>query len=111
MQFGLVNNLCRINVKCGGVNSFVRLKSGEHERFKNTMFVGKAAIPLRNNSASRNRTGCDVTHPSPGVQNRPSVTSLVASIDPEATRYASFVGVQDPRTEIIADIKDMFNVS
>jgi len=51
--------------------------------------------------------GADVGHPAPGVTNRPSVTSLVASVDVDATRYASFARVQAPRQEIIEHIGEM----
>lgn len=55
-------------------------------------------------------SGCDVTHPSPGVTNRPSVASVVSSIDAEATRYSALLSVQEPRTEIITEIKSMIQV-
>ena len=45
-------------------------------------------------------TGCDVTHPSPGVR-RPSVASLVASNDRELSKYRVEYAVQNPRAEII----------
>ncbi|CCM05785.1 uncharacterized protein FIBRA_08018 [Fibroporia radiculosa] len=51
--------------------------------------------------------GADVGHPGPGVKDRPSVTGLVASVDAEATRYTAYAGVQEPRTEIIANLADM----
>ncbi|KAI0705837.1 Piwi-domain-containing protein, partial [Cytidiella melzeri] len=84
------NNLAlKINMKCGGVNSLVR-SSGVDDLIKNSMIVG-----------------CDVTHPSPGVANRPSVASLVFSVHPEATRYNAFLSVQEPRQELISDISSM----
>lgn len=54
--------------------------------------------------------GADVSHPGPGVRNRPSIASLVASVNGDATHYTSFVGVQAPRTEIIADLEGMLYV-
>lgn len=55
--------------------------------------------------------GCDVGHPSPGVTNRPSIASLVASVDENATRYVADVRVQAPRQETIIEIGDMIKVS
>jgi len=55
--------------------------------------------------------GADVGHPGPGVKNQPSVTSLVWSWDQWACRYTAVSRVQSPRTEIIADLKDMFKIS
>lgn len=51
-----------------------------------------------------------MTHPSPGVKNRPSIASVVSSVDPEATRYHASLSVQGPRQEIITDIKSMLQV-
>jgi len=45
--------------------------------------------------------GADVGHPGPGSDTRPSVTSLVASVDAQCTRYTSVTDVQSPRVEII----------
>ncbi|KAI0957644.1 hypothetical protein AcW1_005969 [Taiwanofungus camphoratus] len=52
--------------------------------------------------------GADVGHPGPGITNRPSITSLVASVDPNCTRYTAFARVQKPRQEIIEDLGEMF---
>jgi len=52
-----------------------------------------------------------VTHPGPGVGNRPSIASLVASFDPTFSRYAAFTRVQTPRVEVIEELDDMFFVS
>ena len=54
--------------------------------------------------------GCDVTHPAPGVTNRPSVATLVASMDPFATKYHVYVSVQMPRQEIVTDIAVLLHV-
>ncbi|KZT11426.1 Piwi-domain-containing protein [Laetiporus sulphureus 93-53] len=82
------NNVAlKVNAKLGGVNSTVQ---DIFTRETPTMVVGM-----------------DVGHPGPGVTNRPSVTSLVASYDVEATRYCAFASVQAPRTEIIEDLPGM----
>ncbi|KAI0811262.1 Piwi domain-containing protein [Irpex lacteus] len=75
------NNLAlKINTKCGGINSFVRSNLAS-TLIKESMIVG--------------------------VTNRPSVASVVSSIDAEATRYSALLSVQEPRTEIITEIKSM----
>ncbi|KAI0818690.1 Piwi domain-containing protein [Irpex lacteus] len=51
--------------------------------------------------------GCDISHPAPGVRNRPSIASLVASIDSVCTRYTAHVRCQEPRQEVIEDLKGM----
>lgn len=61
--------------------------------------------------ADRRHAGCDVAHPSPGVTSRPSVASLVASVDEFATRYHTEVRVQPPRQEAIDGIGEMVKVS
>ncbi|KAF9003115.1 Piwi-domain-containing protein [Hymenopellis radicata] len=50
--------------------------------------------------------GADVSHNSPGSL-RPSISSLVWSYDAHATQYVAFSGVQSPRTEGLANLKDM----
>ena len=54
--------------------------------------------------------GADVGHPGPGVSNRPSMTSLVASLNGDCTQYAAFSSIQMPREEIIADLGQMLEV-
>ncbi|KAF8188322.1 argonaute-like protein [Pholiota molesta] len=48
--------------------------------------------------------GADVGHPGPGVQ-KPSVTSLVYSHDVHATQYVAITGIQNPREEIIENLR------
>lgn len=85
------NNLAlKINVKLGGVNGVVRDEALEMAKMTPTMFLG-----------------ADVTHPGPGVHNRPSVSSLVWSTDREFASYNTASDVQEPRTEIIAGLKGM----
>ena len=52
----------------------------------------------------------DVGHPSPGVATRPSVTSLVASVNWDCTQYVAFCGVQQPREEMIQNLEEMLTV-
>lgn len=55
-------------------------------------------------------SGCDVAHPSPGVKSRPSIASLVASVDEFATRYYTEVRVQAPRQETVDNVGGMIQV-
>lgn len=55
--------------------------------------------------------GADVIHPSPGVENKPSFTSMVANIDPMFSRYVAISKVQKSRQEIIDDAEEMVKVS
>ncbi|KAK7472435.1 hypothetical protein VKT23_000550 [Stygiomarasmius scandens] len=50
--------------------------------------------------------GADVSHPSPGSKS-PSIASLVASVDKQATRYAGLMRIQHSRMEIIVDMQEM----
>ncbi|KAI0037953.1 hypothetical protein FA95DRAFT_1567973, partial [Auriscalpium vulgare] len=50
-------------------------------------------------------------HPGPGIKDRPSVRSLVASYDNSLPRYAAFARVQQPRAEIILDLKEMMEAA
>jgi hypothetical protein len=54
--------------------------------------------------------GADVTHPGPGIRDRPSIASLVSSFDSTFSRYAAFTRVQPPRVEVIEDLEEMFIV-
>ena len=100
-------------MKVGGINSYVT----PHERIIDMM---KDAIIVGESTFVRDRTrvliscyvlGCDVTHPPPGVTSRPSVASLVASMDVGATRYKVHLDVQSPRQEIISNMVPMLDVS
>ncbi|KAI0934439.1 hypothetical protein AcV5_006280 [Taiwanofungus camphoratus] len=84
------NNVAlKINAKIGGVNSAIK-------------------SPVMSFLADAMVVGTDVGHPGPGVSSRPSITSLVASVDPYATRYAAYANVQSPRQEIIEELGNMF---
>ncbi|KAH9842843.1 Piwi domain-containing protein [Rhodofomes roseus] len=83
-----LNNVAlKINAKIGGINSRVDDKS----------LVPPGTMVI----------GMDVGHPGPGVTARPSVTSLVASVNWDCTQYIAFCGVQPPRVEMIANLKQM----
>jgi len=87
------NNVAlKINAKIGGVNSKALPTDGSLQAIVPplTMVIG-----------------ADVGHPGPGVSNRPSMTSLVASLNDDCTQYAAFSSIQAPRQEIIADLKKM----
>lgn len=49
-------------------------------------------------------------HPSPGVLDRPSYASVVASVDMDATLYTADCRVQRARLEMIADLRAMVKV-
>ncbi len=74
---------------------------GEYPRHSYTLVLDLLGIEI---------TGCDVTHPAPGVTTRPSVASLVASIDEGATRYRVYLDAQPPRQEMITSIASMLEV-
>jgi len=54
--------------------------------------------------------GADASHPGAGVRNQPSISGLVWSTDPTATKYAAISNVQDPGQEMILDLGPMFTV-
>lgn len=56
------------------------------------------------------RLGADVSHPAPGIQ-KPSVTSLVYNHDRFATKYTAITKLQDPRHEVIVELKDMMKTA
>ncbi|KAI0670510.1 Piwi domain-containing protein [Trametes maxima] len=83
------NNVAlKINARLGGTNSTL---DTEAARFLETSMV----------------VGADVGHPGPGVATRPSVTGLVASVDPMVSKMTSFAEVQQPRQEIIEHLEKM----
>ncbi|CAG8640305.1 9527_t:CDS:10, partial [Ambispora leptoticha] len=84
-------NVClKMNVKLGGMNSFLL---PEH-----IPFIAERPTILM---------GADVTHPAPGDTVRPSIAALCASMDAKASRYAAAIRVQTGREEIIADLINM----
>ncbi|KAF9896641.1 argonaute 1, partial [Lobosporangium transversale] len=84
-------NVClKMNVKLGGMNSFLSPQQ--------TPFLAQKPTIL---------FGADVSHPRPGDTTRPSIASLVGSMDSKAARYAATVRVQTAKTETIADLGGM----
>ena len=111
-------NVClKINVKLGGMNSFLKAQDIPFISDRPTILMG-----------------ADVTHPAPGKDtnlfvilsncrdsnllllgligasnnnSRPSIASLCASMDAKASRYAASIRVQAAREEIIVDLANM----
>ncbi|KAG5462993.1 MAG: Piwi domain-containing protein, partial [Olpidium bornovanus] len=81
----------QMNVKLGGDNSFIHPKEIPFLSEKPTIIMG-----------------ADVTHPTGGdAGGRPSIASLVGSMDAQGARYASAVRVQGSRVESIEDMGGM----
>ncbi|OAQ24024.1 Piwi-domain-containing protein [Linnemannia elongata AG-77] len=85
-----VNVCLKINVKLGGINAVL----SPHQ----IPFLAEQPTIL---------FGADVSHPSPGDTTRPSIASLVGSMDAKAAHYVATVRLQTARTEIIADLQGM----
>ena len=84
-------NVClKMNVKLGGSNAFIHPNEVPFLSEEPTIIMG-----------------ADVTHPTSGDINRPSIASLVGSMDAQGARYASAVRVQGSRVENIEDIGGM----
>jgi len=84
------NNLgLKINAKAGGVN-FCSI----HESLRLCQSVPTMIV------------GADVGHASPGVQ-RPSLASVVYSVDQTLSRYHARAKLQQGRVETIADLREM----
>ncbi|KAL6300526.1 Piwi domain-containing protein [Sparassis latifolia] len=83
------NNVAlKINAKTGGINSTI-------------------ISPVNKVLSTAMIVGADVSHPAPGVLNRPSIASLIASMDDNVSNYTSQIHLQEPRHEIIANLKVM----
>ncbi|CAB4425198.1 unnamed protein product [Rhizophagus irregularis] len=84
-------NIClKINVKLGGMNSFINPSQIPFITQRPTIIMG-----------------ADVTHPAPGEQNTPSIAAVTASMDAKAFRYAASVRVQIGRQEVISDLAEI----
>lgn len=89
-----VNNLIlKINLKIGGKN----------------FYPDGTLRYLRNDKVPTMILGADVSHPGPGSR-MPSVSALVASVDEYFLKYVASTRIQESRTEMIRNIKDMLNV-
>ncbi|TFK56870.1 Piwi-domain-containing protein [Heliocybe sulcata] len=83
------NNLTlKINVKLGGVNSYVTSSVMDHLKAEGVMALG-----------------ADVSHPTDLSQ--PSVAALVSSWDDRCTKYVASIRIQRPRQEVIEDMQEM----
>lgn len=51
--------------------------------------------------------GCDVSHPAPHIRDRPSLASVVYSMNSTATQYKVHLDCQAPRQEIIEHLAEM----
>uniref|UniRef100_U9UWV0 Piwi-domain-containing protein n=1 Tax=Rhizophagus irregularis (strain DAOM 181602 / DAOM 197198 / MUCL 43194) TaxID=747089 RepID=U9UWV0_RHIID len=84
-------NIClKINVKLGGMNSFISPSQVPFITDRPTILMG-----------------ADVSHPGPGDLNLPSIAALCGSMDSRASRYSASIRVQSGRTDIIADLGNM----
>ncbi|KAJ3350930.1 eukaryotic translation initiation factor 2C, 2 [Entophlyctis luteolus] len=86
-------NVClKINVKLGGMNSY--LSNGQ------LPFVSERPTIV---------FGADVTqqHPAPGSASTQSIAALVGSMDAQCSRYAASIRVQKGRQEMIQDLASM----
>ncbi|KAG9294768.1 hypothetical protein G9A89_008247 [Geosiphon pyriformis] len=84
-------NIClKVNVKLGGMNSFLTPSEIQFVSERPTILIG-----------------ADVSHPPPGDETRPSIAALCGSIDAKASRYSTTIRVQAGRQEIINDMADM----
>ncbi|KAJ1645649.1 hypothetical protein LPJ64_002766 [Coemansia asiatica] len=84
-------NLClKINVKLGGSNqSLVASSMQQMLHRKPTLFLG-----------------CDVTHPAPGEQGKPSIASVVGSTDFMGLRYAATLIQLPSRQELVEKLQE-----
>ncbi|KIP05771.1 hypothetical protein PHLGIDRAFT_36273 [Phlebiopsis gigantea 11061_1 CR5-6] len=86
-------NVClKINVKLGGINTIPDRRSAQilTDPHNPTMIMG-----------------ADVGHPAAYSRDRPSFSSVVASVDSNTSLYVADCRVQEPRLEIIADLEAM----
>ncbi|KAF0528624.1 Piwi-domain-containing protein [Gigaspora margarita] len=84
-------NVClKMNVKIGGMNSFLSTNQLPFVTDRPTILMG-----------------ADVTHPSASDPSRPSIAGLCSSVDAKASQYAAAVRIQEGKSEIIADLSGM----
>ena len=100
----------RINAKVGGVNFCPLDPSLRACQNKPMMIVGRWNLFHHVQHRLRPWTpGADVGHAAPGVK-RPSLASIVFSVDRDFSRYQALAKLQQPRLEAIADLKQMMVV-
>ncbi|KAA8894528.1 ribonuclease H-like domain-containing protein [Sphaerosporella brunnea] len=87
----IANIAMKFNAKLGGVN---------HQ-------LGAKDLGILNNKKAM-LVGCDVTHASPkSRRGTPSIAGVVASIDSKYATYPASIRLQEHRTEMITDLKEM----
>ncbi|KAG0006440.1 argonaute 1 [Modicella reniformis] len=80
---------CKINTKLGGVVSTLAPNDMPFMEKRNTLIIG-----------------ADVSHPSPGEDNnKPSIASVVASIDDDGYKFIGRLFLQDARLEVIETLQ------
>ncbi|XP_076257754.1 protein argonaute-2-like isoform X5 [Rhynchophorus ferrugineus] len=87
-QMTALNILLKVNSKMNGTN---------HALGDRPPILGRPVMIM----------GADVTHPSPDSQNIPSVAAVTASHDSNAFKYNICWRLQDPKLEIIGDLKNI----
>ena len=84
----LINNvMLKINAKLYGINNQLKAKNDNGIMNEPTLILG-----------------ADVTHPSPGEHNKPSIAALVGSMNRDASLYQCEIQVQEHRQEMIGSI-------
>lgn len=101
----------RINAKLGGVNAAPESRVLHELRQQPFIIMGNFELLVFIRKFSWLETGADVGHPAPGVNDQPSVASLVASYDRHAMKYNAYTTIQPPRLEPIDQLKYMVFVS
>lgn len=85
-------NIClKINAKLGGINNIIDPET------RPPLLQHESVIIF----------GADVTHPKAGDKTTPSIASVVASMNPEASKFRAKHHAQKHRQEVIAQLKDM----
>ncbi|KAG0225023.1 argonaute 1 [Actinomortierella wolfii] len=86
----VLSNVClKVNAKLGGTNATILRDMMSH--FDRPIII----------------LGADVSHPAPGEADRPSIATVVGSMDKYASRYATAIRIQAAKTELIADMEGM----
>jgi hypothetical protein len=80
----------KLNVKLGGINSFL---GGSQLSF----IAERPTIVI----------GADLTHPTAGSSGNPSIAALVGSMDAQCSKYSTSIRIQKKHHDIIEDMTDM----